>query len=210
MTTSPQWAPTMEPDGVTDMEFDLLVDESTSPSPETPSGPEVTQFIRIETDRSAVTDTDTDRSAVAEPDDALEEPTGSHAISSAEYSATAGTPGRGVIVSAALGTAAAAVLDLALVGRLSFFFDLCFVVVCLVAAMAVRSRDLFTAAVLPPLAYAGVIGGVALFWPDAIVADGTFSQTFFAGLAAHAGGLVGGYGAALVTVGARVYARRQG
>lgn len=136
--------------------------------------------------------------------------TGSHPAPSTEYSASPGTPGRGVILSAALAAAAVAVVDLALVGRLSFFFDVSFVVVCLVAAMAVRPRDLFTAAVLPPLAFAGVIAGVALIWPDAIAANSSLSKTFLTGLAAHAVGLVGGYAAALLTVAARAYARRLG
>jgi Domain of unknown function (DUF6542) len=167
MTTSPQWAPAAEPDRGTDLEFDLLVDDS-----------------------------------------AYAEHTGSHSAPSTEYSASAGTPGRGVILSAALGVAAVVVLNLALVGRLSFFFDLSFVVACLVAAMAVRSRDLFTAAVLPPLAFAGAIAGVAVIWPEAIVAHSSLSRTFLTGLTAHAVGLVGGYAAALLTVAARTYARR--
>lgn len=200
MTTSPQWAPAAQPDGGSDVEFDLLVDESTS------SGASAwAPSHDLEAScRAGVWSADFSGTA-----DGSGEPTAAHVVSSTEYAAAEGTPGRGVILSAALATAAAAVLDLALVGRLSFFFDVSFVVICLAAAMAVRPRDLFTAAVLPPLAYAGAIGGVALIWPDAIVADRSLSTTFLTGLAAHAVGLVGGYAAALLTVAARAYARRQ-
>ena len=62
-------------------------------------------------------------------------------------------PGRGVIVVTSVATAATAILDFALTGGLSYFFDLTFVVICLVAAMAVRGHDLFTTGVLPPIAF---------------------------------------------------------
>lgn len=211
MTPSPHWAPAVESDLGDDVEFDLLVDESASTgatawAPPTPPGATAwtasheSDQASFDDDLEAEFDGRTGGSA-----EILE----SHPLSATEYATAAGTPGRGVIVSAAIGTAAAAVLDLALVGRLSFFFDVTFIVMCLAAAMAVRPRDLFTAAVLPPLAFAGAIGGVALIWPHAIAATGGFSKIFLTGLAAHAGGLVGGYAAALLTVAARVYARRQ-
>ena len=49
------------------------------------------------------------------------------------------------------------------------FFDLCFVVVCLVGAMAVRRHDLFTAGVLPPLVFAAVIAVVSVLAPPTFV-----------------------------------------
>jgi hypothetical protein len=196
MSTSPQWAPT-EPVSGSEPEFDLLVDESTFAGSSVWTGP---------SDEDAG---DGEGATSAPPVGTGHGHTGAHTQASTEYSTSAGTPGRGVIVSAAMASAALAVLDLAMVGRLSFFFDVSFVVICLVAAMAVRSSDLFTAAVLPPLAFAGVIAGVALLWPDAIIASSGLGQTFLTGLAAHAVGLIGGYAAALLTVGARVYARRQ-
>lgn len=199
MTTSPQWASPVEPDGDSDVEFDLLVDESvptgatawTSPTDDDPSD--------IDAGFGAT-------SGVAEGSSQLN---GSTAAPATEYAASTGTPGRGVILSTGIATAAVAVLDLAVVGKLSFFFDVSFVVICLVAAMAVRPRDLFTAAVLPPLAFAAAIGGMAFFWPEAILAGGGLGKTFMTGLAAHADGLVAGYGTALLTVAARAYSRRQ-
>jgi uncharacterized protein DUF6542 len=197
MTTSPQWAPSGGSSS-SDVEFDLLVDESASAgaSAWTPLGADPS-------DDASARGADVDVLA-----EAAAEHTGSTAAPATEYAAAPGAPGRGVIASTVLATAAAAVLDLALVGRLSFFFDVCFVVICLVAAMAVRSRDLFTAAVLPPLVFGVAVCGVALIWPQAIVAGAGLSTTFLTGLAAHAWGLVGGYSAALLTVGARAYARR--
>ncbi len=218
MTSSPQWTPTVEPEGGADVEFDLLVDESTAPSAATQLPPEEAQFVRlehhssvdfVEADSATGWTSDPEVITVSEVVTDSAQPTGSHVVAAAEYSAATGLPGRGVIVIAGVATAATVVLDLTLVGRLSFFFDVCFVVICLVAAMAVRARDLFTPAVLPPLAFAGAILAVALLRPDAIVAGSSVAQTFLAGLAAHAPGLVGGYVAALLTVAARVYARRR-
>jgi Domain of unknown function (DUF6542) len=195
MTTSSQWAPLEERGG--DIEFDLLVDESAS-----------TGATEWDPHAGGVPPgLDAHGATRADVTEAAHEPSGAGSTTATEYAAT-GTPGRSVIASTVLATAAAAVLDLALVGRLSFFFDVSFVVICLVAAMAVRSRDLFTAAVLPPLAFAAVIGGMAAFRPEAIGVGSGLAETFLAGLAAHAVGLVGGYAGALLTVAARAYARR--
>ena len=65
-------------------------------------------------------------------------------------------PGRQVV---ALGVAVAltvVIVDLALVGRVSLFFDLCFVVLCIGLALAVRPTDFFVVGVLPPLIMVGV------------------------------------------------------
>jgi uncharacterized protein DUF6542 len=194
MTTSPHWAPPAAPQDSDDyLDVDLLVDES-RPLDALPS------------QGGAVVESWTPQ---VHDEHGTPEHTGSSQASTADYVASDGTPGRGIIVSAGLASAALAVLDLALVGRLSVFFDLSFVVVCLVAALAVRPRDFFTAAVLPPLAFGGTIAGVALLWPDTIATNLGLVATFLAGLATHALGLVFGYAAALLTVGARVYARRR-
>jgi uncharacterized membrane protein YoaK (UPF0700 family) len=96
-------------------------------------------------------------------------------------------------------------LDLVLTdGRLTFFFDLCFVVICLVAAMAVRRSDLFTAGVLPPLLYAAVIAVLSVVAPHAFQSAPGVNKVFLTGLANHAPGLVFGYAAALTAVGARL------
>ena len=128
---------------------------------------------------------------------------------STEYAAMPGMPGRGVVLLTSLVTAGVVALDLWLTGGLSIFFALCFVVICLVAAMAVRRHDIFVAGVLPPLVYGAAIGGVALLAPTALLDSGSLSQTFMTGLAEHAAALVAGYGVALVIVGARVVATRR-
>lgn len=128
---------------------------------------------------------------------------------STEYTAMPGMPGRGVVLVTGLATAAVVGLDFALTGGLSIFFDLCFVVVCLIAAMAVRRHDIFTTGVLPPLVYAAAVGAVALLAPAAIVDSAGLSKTFMTGLAGHAATLVAGYGVVLLTVGGRVAATRR-
>ena len=120
------------------------------------------------------------------------------------YASLPGMPGRGVVLVSGLATAGTAALDFALTGRLTFFFDLTFVVICLVAAMAVRGHDLFTTGVLPPIAFGATIGAIALTSPATFSAAGSgISEVFLTGLTAHAGALVFGYGTALVTVAGR-------
>jgi hypothetical protein len=120
-------------------------------------------------------------------------------------STTAGLTTRGLVLTTAIAAGGCALLDLGLTaGRMTFFFDLCFVVICLVAAMAVRREDLFTAGVLPPLLFAGVIAVVAVVAPDAFEAGPGVSKVFLSGLASHAAGLVGGYAVALLAVAARM------
>jgi len=140
-----------------------------------------------------------------ETDDAA---TDSGSAVSAVYSAAPGVPARGVIVLSLLAAVLCAAADCGLTGSLTMFFDLCFVTVCLVGAMAVRRQDLFTAGVLAPLVFAVVVFLVAVGVADAFVVGGSTSRAFFTGLAAHAGALVSGYGVALAVVGGRVAARR--
>lgn len=126
----------------------------------------------------------------------------------ATASTFAGVPGRGVIV---LSTAAAVLvvaLDFALTGGLSMFFDLWFVVICLVGAMAVRRKDLFTAGVLAPLLFGGLIAAISLVSPSTFSETGGFATVFPTGLTEHAGALVAGYGIAMLTVACRLSARR--
>lgn len=125
------------------------------------------------------------------------------------YASLPGMPGRGVVLLTALAAGGTAALDFALTGGLTYFFDLTFVVVCLVAAMAVRGHDLFTTGVLPPIVFGVTIGFVALISPTTFVAAGSgVSQAFFTGLTSHAGALVFGYGTALVTVAGRALHHR--
>jgi hypothetical protein len=77
------------------------------------------------------------------------------------------------------------------------------VVICLVAAMAVRGHDLFTTGVLPPIAFGLTIAVIAVAAPATFVSGAGVGQVFLTGLTAHAGALVFGYGTALLTVAAR-------
>lgn len=126
-----------------------------------------------------------------------------------EYAALPGMPARGVVLLTSAAAGGVTVLDFALTGTLSFFFDLCFVVVCLVAAMGVRRDDIFATGVLPPLVFAGVIAAVAVVAPTTFVSTGGLSKVFLTGLAQHAGTLVAAYAVALAIVGGRVSADRQ-
>jgi hypothetical protein len=122
-----------------------------------------------------------------------------------DESAAEGLTGRALIMVTAFAAGGCAALDLALTaGRVTFFFDLCFVVICLVGTMAVRRADLFTAGVLPPLMFAAVIAVVAVAAPHAFESAPGVNKVFLSGLASHAPGLVGGYAVALLAVAARM------
>jgi hypothetical protein len=113
-------------------------------------------------------------------------------------------PGRQVV---ALGLAVAltvTVLDLALFGRVSLLFDVCFVLLCVGLALAVRPADFFTVGVLPPLLMVVVFTLLGMTRPDVIAdtEDGVI-QAVVAGLAHHSGPLVVGYVLCLVTLAIR-------
>jgi hypothetical protein len=125
-----------------------------------------------------------------------------------EYVATPGLPARGIVLASVLAAGGCAAVDLALTNGITLFFDLCFIVVCLVSAMAVRRRDFFTTGVLPPLLFAAVVACIAVRNPGAFVHVGGMSKAFLAGLAQHAAALVTGYAIALTVLAARVSAAR--
>lgn len=118
-------------------------------------------------------------------------------------------PGRRVVLLASLAAVGVAALNVTLTGRLSLFFDATFVVICLVAALAVRPRDFFAVGVMPPLVMLGVVV-VLTFVARGAVADPVDSatQAVVSGLAHRAGGLVGGYFFALAILGLRQVATR--
>ena len=104
----------------------------------------------------------------------------------------------------ALGAAVAltiTVLDLWLVGRVSAFFDLWFVVLCGGLALAVRRRDFFTVGVLPPLIMLGTFVLLAIGQPGVIGRphDGVV-QAVVSGLAHHSVALLIGYAVCLGTL----------
>lgn len=101
------------------------------------------------------------------------------------------------------------VVNVLLVGELSLFFDLCFVVVCLALALAVRTRDIFTVGVLPPLMMLVVFVLLGLVAPETIAErrDGVVQATV-SGLAHHSGALVAGYALCLATLAVRTRSAR--
>ena len=106
--------------------------------------------------------------------------------------------GRQVVV---LGVALAltiTALDLVLFGRLTVFFDICFVLLCLGLALMVRPSDFFTVGVLPPLLMVGVFVLIGATRPE-VIADATDGvvQAVVSGLSHHAGSLILGYALAL-------------
>jgi hypothetical protein len=109
-------------------------------------------------------------------------------------------PGRAVV---ALGVAVV-VVNVAMVGRVSMFFDLWFVLLCLGLALLVRPRDFFTVGVLPPLIMVVGFAILAVDRPGAIASprDGLV-QAVVSGLAHHSVALVCGYALCLVTLLAR-------
>jgi len=103
-------------------------------------------------------------------------------------------PGHQVV---ALGLAialTAVVIDQALFGSVGLFFDVCYVLACILMALAVRPSDFFTVGVLPPLLMVGVFILVGATRPDAIADPGDgVVQAVVSGLSHHAGALVTGY-----------------
>ena len=83
-------------------------------------------------------------------------------------------------------TLTAAAAEVTLRGHLGLFFDLCFVGVCLTAAMMVRPRDFFTVGVLPPLLMLGTMLLVALNGTEVIATrHDSVIQAVVTGLAHH-------------------------
>jgi hypothetical protein len=113
-------------------------------------------------------------------------------------------PGRAVVALGAALALSVIVVNVAMVGRVSMFFDLWFVLICLGLALLVQHRDFFTVGVLPPLIMLGAFAVLALGRPEAIAQrqDGLV-QAVVSGLAHHSVALIVGYGLCLVTLFAR-------
>lgn len=98
----------------------------------------------------------------------------------------------------------AVVVDMALGGRVSLFFDLCFVALCCALALLVRPGDFFTVGVLPPLLMTAVFLLLGLASPEAIAhRDDGAVQALVSGLATHAAALVVGYALCLALLALR-------
>ena len=117
-----------------------------------------------------------------------------------------GEPGRQVVSLGVALTLTAVCIDVLLVGRLTLFFDLCFMALCLGLAALVRRRDFFLVALLPPLLMTAVFAFVALVARDA-VADPRDSvvQAVVSGVATHGIALGVGYALCLGWLGWRLH-----
>ncbi len=113
-------------------------------------------------------------------------------------------PGRQVVALGLAVALTAVVVDLGLVGRVSLFFDLCFVALCVALALSVRPTDFFTVGVLPPMLMLAVFTLLGLTRPGMIAnADDGVVQAVVSGLSHHSGALLVGYALCLVCLGVR-------
>ena len=103
-------------------------------------------------------------------------------------------PGRAVVALGFATTMTAVTIDVVLVGRLTMFFDLAFVALCLALAALVRRGDFWTVGLLPPLLMLAVFTFLALVAQDTIAdpRDSTV-QAVVSGVAHHSAALVAGY-----------------
>ena len=115
-------------------------------------------------------------------------------------------PGRQVVSLGVAVTLTAVSTDVLLAGSLTFFFDLCFMALCLALATLVRRRDFYLVALLPPVLMTAVFGFVALVARDA-VADPRDSllQAVVSGVATHGVALFVGYALCLGWLGWRLH-----
>jgi hypothetical protein len=103
-------------------------------------------------------------------------------------------------------------VNLAINQRLTFVFDIGFVLVCVGAALAVHPRDFFHVGVLPPLLLLGLVSLVAIVHAGWVAEKGDgFVQAVVSGLAHHATGLLTAYllSLAVLAIRQRVRARRR-
>jgi hypothetical protein len=86
------------------------------------------------------------------------------------------------------------VVDVAAGADVGWFFDLCFVALCVALALAVRPSDFFVVGVLPPLLMGGLFALIAVARPESVGerGDGVVQATI-SGLSHHSLALVTGY-----------------
>ena len=119
------------------------------------------------------------------------------------------TPGRLVANAAGLLVLLVVVIDLVAFRGMTVLFDIAFVLVSVVAALAVRPRDFFVIGVFPPLLMLGAVALVALTFRGIVADEGDgFLQAVVSGLAHHAGSLVVGYALTLGVLALRQVALR--
>jgi hypothetical protein len=116
-----------------------------------------------------------------------------------------------VVAGAIVITAAVVAFDIALTARLSMFFDLCFVLVGLWAALVVRRQGLYAVGVLPPLLLGAVVAFLAVTMPSTLTASHlAFVSTWLTGLAHHGVALGATHVVVLAIVGLRAGEARDG
>lgn len=100
-------------------------------------------------------------------------------------------------------------LDLVITGRLSWLFDIGFVVICVGAALLVRPQGFFRVAVLPPFLLLGISVVLAVLDRGAVAltSDG-FVQAVVSGLAHHSGALFAAVAFALIVLAVRQRVRQ--
>ena len=134
----------------------------------------------------------------ARPDHAPQAPRHPRPSARASWSDGATRGSEVAALSSAL-TLTAASAEIAVTGHLRLFFDVCFVGICVAAAVMVRPREFFTVGVLPPLLMFGTMVLVALNG-TAVVAGrhDSIVQAVITGLARHSVALYVGYAVCLV------------
>jgi ABC-type transport system involved in cytochrome c biogenesis permease subunit len=119
-------------------------------------------------------------------------------------------PGRQLVALGLAVALSAVAFDRLAVGRLSMFYDLVFITLCLCLALLVRPQDFFMTACLPPvitLVVFALLAGVA----PAMVADAgdSFVQALVTGLVQHSFAFLVGFVLCLATLGVRMREQTQ-
>ena len=113
-------------------------------------------------------------------------------------------PGRQMVALGLALTLTVVALDVGIGGQVGLFFDLAFVVVCVIVALLVRPEDFFTVGVLPPLIMMTVFVLVGISDRVAIARyDDGLVQAVITGLSHHAVALGAGYAACLICLAVR-------
>ncbi|MDT9591507.1 hypothetical protein RDV89_00410 [Nocardioides zeae] len=114
-------------------------------------------------------------------------------------------PGHRLVLLGSLGVLGIVGLDLLLGGDIGLFFDLCFVVLCLLLAVRADRGAFFTVAMLPPVLLVVSFGLVAATVPGALARpEDQLVQALVTGVTTHAVGLAAGYVLCLATLGLRM------
>jgi hypothetical protein len=110
-----------------------------------------------------------------------------------------------VLVLGVLGTLAIATVDLLLGGRLSMFFDLAFITLCLGLGLLPRPDASYGVAFVPPVVLVLAFALIAAVDP-ALVTDEAhgLGHAVLGGLSEHAGSLAVGYALCLAALGLRL------